>query len=139
LNGELKMKTLLMVKPDTVGSGHYGEIISMLLKNRFNITNLRMREFTRDEAEAFYAVHKEREFFPALVDYITSGPVVAIQIEGDDIVQQIRTFIGTTNPADAPPGTIRYVYGTSLQNNAVHASDSTDSSEKELAIVFGDS
>ena len=74
------MKTLLMVKPDTVSNGHYGEIISMLLKNRFDITKLRMRGFTRNEAEQFYAVHKQREFFPALVDYITSGPVVALQI-----------------------------------------------------------
>ena len=133
------MKTLLMIKPDTVGNGHYGEIISMLLKNRFDITNLRMCEFTRKEAEQFYTVHKEREFFPALVDYITSGPVVALQIEGDDIVRKIRTFIGTTNPADATLGTIRYMYGTSIQNNAVHASDSSDSSEKELAIVFSGS
>lgn len=133
------MKTLLMIKPDTVDNGHYGEIISMLLKNRFEITNLRMREFTRNEAERFYAVHKQREFFPALVDYITSGPVVALQIEGDDIVLQIRTFIGTTNPADAALGTIRYMYGTSIQNNAVHASDSPESSEKELAIVFSGS
>lgn len=133
------MKTLLMIKPDTVDNGHYGEIISMLLKNRFEITNLRMREFTRNEAERFYAVHKQREFFPALVDYIISGPVVALQIEGDDIVLQIRTFIGTTNPADAALGTIRYMYGTSIQNNAVHASDSPESSEKELAIVFSGS
>ena len=133
------MKTLLMIKPDTVERGQWGEIIAHVLRNRFKITNLRMLRFEREAAEAFYGVHRERDFFAALVDYITSGPVVAIEIDGDGVIEQIRAFIGPTDPAQAEPGTIRHMYGMSLQNNAVHASDSPESAKKELAIVFGDS
>ena len=132
------MKTLLMVKPDVVAQGHYGEIISIVLKNRFQVTRLSMEEFSRERAESFYDVHREREFFPALVDYITSGPVVAIELEGEDAVVRLRALIGSTNPAEANPGTIRYMYGSSLQNNAVHGSDAPESAKKELAIAFGD-
>ena len=133
------MKTLLMVKPDVVDRGAYGDIISFVLSNRFNVTGLRMLAMDRSMAERFYDVHKERDFFGALVDYITSGPVVAIEIEGDGVVEQIRSLIGPTDPTTADPGTIRFMYGSSIQNNAVHASDSPESAKKELAIVFGDS
>ncbi len=134
------MKTLLMVKPDTVAEGHYGDIIAFVLRNRFDIERLRMLRMDRAMAEEFYAVHRERDFYGALVDYMTSGRLVAMEINGDeDIIQQIRTFIGPTNPVDATPGTVRHMFGKSLQNNAVHASDSPESAKKELAIVFGDS
>lgn len=98
-----------------------------------------MLAMDRSTAERFYEVHKDREFYPALVDYITSGPVVAMEIEGDDVIKAIRRFIGPTNPAEAAPGTVRYMYGKSIQNNAVHASDSPESAKKELAIVFDQS
>ena len=133
------MTTLLMVKPDIVEQALYGEIIAHVLRNRFKIVDLRMLEFDRETAERFYDVHREREFFPELVGYITSGPVVALRIEGDGVVERIRAFIGTTDPAKAGAGTIRHMYGSSIQNNAVHASDSAESAKKELAIVFGDS
>lgn len=133
------VKTLLMIKPDVVDRGLYGDVIAMLLRNRFKVTNLKMLRMNREQAEEFYAVHRERDFFPALVEYITSGPVVALQVEGDNIVERIRAFIGTTNPAEASPGTIRFVYGSSIQNNAVHASDAPETAKKELAIVFGGS
>jgi len=131
------MKTLLMVKPDVVDKGEYGAIVAFVLNNRFKITGLKMVHFTREMAERFYEVHRERPFFADLVSYITSGPVVAMQIEGDeDIIGRIRAFIGPTNPAEAAPGTVRYQWGTNIQNNAVHASDSPESAKKELAIVF---
>lgn len=133
------MKTLLMVKPDVVEEALYGGIISHVLRNRFVVVNLKMFEFDREAAERFYDAHRERDFFPELIDYITSGPVVALEIEGDGVVEQIRAFIGTTDPSKADPGTIRYMYGSSIQNNAVHASDSAESAKKELAIVFGGS
>lgn len=133
------MITLLMVKPDVVEEGLYGEIIAEVLRNKFSIKRLRMLQMDRSMAEQFYDVHKEREFYPALVDYMTSGRVVAMEIEGDDIIARVRAFIGPTNPADATPGTIRFMYGKSLQNNAVHGSDAPESAKKELAIVFGDS
>jgi nucleoside-diphosphate kinase len=133
------MRTLLMVKPDIVERALYGEIIAHVLRNRFTVVRLKMLEFDRETAERFYDVHREREFFPGLITYITSGPVVALEIEGDGVVERIRAFIGTTDPAKAEVGTIRYIYGSSIQNNAVHASDSAESAKKELAIVFGDS
>jgi len=133
------LKTLLMVKPDCVAEGHYGDIISLVLKNGFQINRLLMTRFSVERAERFYEVHKERAFFGELVDYITGGPVVAVEVEGDDAVARLRTLIGTTNPEDATPGTIRAMYGKSIQYNAVHGSDSPDNAEKELAIAFEDS
>lgn len=133
------MKTLLMVKPDVVRNGLYGEIISHVLKNRFKVTRLQMVSMDAATAERFYEMHKQRDFFPELVDYITSGPVVALQIEGDGVIERIRAFIGSTDPAKSEPGTVRYMYGANIQNNAVHGSDSPESAKKELAIVFGDS
>ena len=130
------MKTLLMVKPDIVEQGLYGEVIAHVLRNRFKINRLNMLSLDRDMAERFYAVHRERPFFADVIDYITSGPVVAMEIEGDGAIERIRAFIGPTDPAKAPEGTIRYMYGSSIQNNAVHASDSPESAKKELAIVF---
>ncbi len=131
------MKTLLMVKPDAVAEGRAGDILSLVYKNRFDVKRMTMTQFTRESAEKFYAVHRERPFFKDLVAYIMSGPVVAIEIEGDEAVTRIREFIGATNPADARPGTVRYMFGKSLQNNAVHGSDAPDNAQKELEIVFG--
>lgn len=133
------MKTLLMIKPDTVGEGHYGDIISLVLRNGFKITRMSMEYFDRARAQRFYDVHRERPFFADLVEYITSGPVVAIELEHDDAVARLRELIGATNPADARPGTVRAMYGKNIQNNAVHGSDAAETAEKELAIAFGGS
>lgn len=135
-NGKRTMNTLLMVKPDMVKKGHWGEIIAFVLKNRFTVTRVTMVRLDKSRAERFYDVHRGKEFFPSLVDYMTSGPVVAMEIEGEDVIARIRAFVGATDPAKAQPGTVRYMFGISLQNNAVHASDSLESAKKELAIVF---
>jgi nucleoside-diphosphate kinase len=133
------MKTLLMVKPDVVARGKYGEIISIVLRNKFDINRLSIEEFSRERAERFYEVHRERPFFGELVEYITSGPVVAMELEDDgDTVARVRELIGATDPAEARPGTIRSMYGDNIQNNAVHGSDSPENAKKELAIAFGD-
>jgi nucleoside-diphosphate kinase len=133
------VKTLLMIKPDVVAEGHYGDIISIVLRNRFNINKLSIERFSRERAEQFYAVHKERPFFDELVEYVTGGPVVAIEAEDDsDTVARMRELIGATDPAQAKPGTIRAMYGSNIQNNAVHGSDSPENAKKELAIAFGD-
>lgn len=137
--GTREMKTLLMVKPDMVRNAVYGEIIAFVLRNRFNVTSLKMLRLDRESAERFYEIHKGKEFFPSLVDYVTSGPVVAMEIEGDDVIRRLRAFVGATDPSKAEPGTIRYMYGISIQSNAVHASDAPESAKKELAIVFGGS
>lgn len=130
------METLLMIKPDMVASGRWGELLQFVLNNGFDVVGLKMVTFDKAKAEEFYSVHREREFFPALLDYITSGPVVAVHIAGDDVIEAVRAFIGPTDPAKATPGTVRHMWGTSIQNNAVHASDSPASAKKELAIVF---
>jgi nucleoside-diphosphate kinase len=130
------MKTLLMVKPDTVAAGHVGDILALVERNRFQIRRLTLTKFSKERAERFYEMHRSRSFFGELVSYITSGPVVAVELEGDEAVTRIRELIGATNPADARPGTVRAMYGKSLQNNAVHGSDSTESAEKELEIAF---
>ena len=130
------MKTLLMVKPDTVTAGHVGDIIALVERNRFQIRRLTLTRFSKERAERFYDMHRARPFFGELVSYITSGPVVALEVEGDQAVPRIRELIGATNPAEARPGTIRAMYGKSLQNNAVHGSDSPESAEKELEIAF---
>jgi nucleoside-diphosphate kinase len=128
-----------MIKPDVVAEGHYGDIISVVLRNRFNINKLSVEHFSRERAEQFYAVHRERPFFGELVEYITGGPVVAIEVEDDgDTVARMRELIGATDPAQAKPGTIRAMYGSNIQNNAVHGSDSPENAKKELAIAFGD-
>lgn len=128
-----------MIKPDVVAEGHYGDIISVVLRNRFKINKLSVEHFSRERAEQFYAVHRERPFFGELVEYITGGPVVAIEVEDDgDTVARMRELIGATDPAQAKPGTIRAMYGSNIQNNAVHGSDSPENAKKELAIAFGD-
>lgn len=133
------MKTLLMIKPDVVADGHYGDIISIVLRNKFGINRLSIEQFSRERAEKFYEVHKERPFYRDLVDYITSGEVVAIEVEDSgDTVARLRELIGATDPAEARPGTIRWMYGRNIQNNAVHGSDSPENAKKELAIAFGD-
>jgi len=133
------MKTLLMVKPDIVEIGLYGDIIAMVLRSRFKITNLRMVRLDVEAVERFYEVHRGREFYPSLVEYVSGGPVIAMEITGDNVIGAIRALVGETDPAVARPGTIRHMFGISIQRNAVHASDSPESAKKELAIVFGGS
>ncbi len=125
-----------MIKPEIVEKGIFGDIISIVLRNRFKITKMLMLSFDREKAELFYDVHQGKEFFPSLVNYITSGPVIALELEGENAIERLRALVGNTDPSKAAPGTIRYVYGSSIQANAVHASDSPDSAKKELAIVF---
>jgi nucleoside-diphosphate kinase len=130
------MRTLLLLKPDIVECGLYPEVISLLMRNRFKIVRMTMLSLDRKTAEEFYEIHKDKAFFPSLIEYITSNPVVAMELEGDNIVEDIRAFIGPTDPSKASPGTIRYMYGSNIQHNAVHASDSPEAAKKEIAIIF---
>lgn len=131
-------KTFLMVKPEMVKAGKQGEIIDLLIKNRFTITRMKQLRFDAGKAGDFYGVHREKPFFQDLIVYITSGEVVGIELEKENAITLLRELVGATDPAEARPGTIRYMYGASLQTNAVHASDSPESAEKELAIVFSE-
>ena len=129
-------KTFLMIKPEAVRGGKQGEILDMLVKNRFRVAKLLQFRFDENRARAFYAVHDGKPFFRDLIAYITSGEVIGVELEKEGAVALLRELVGATDPAKARPGTIRYMYGTDLQRNAVHASDSQASAEKELAIVF---
>lgn len=129
--------TYFMIKPEAVRAQVFGEILQLVTRNRFRVERLEMRTLTRQTAEAFYAEHHERSFFGELVSYMTSGPVVAIELSGEEAQPRLRQLVGATDPADATPGTVRYMYGRSLQENAVHASDSPESAARELGIIFG--
>lgn len=129
-------KTLMIIKPDAVSARHIGEIVSRVEKEGFQISGLRFLHLTKNQAEKFYEVHRERPFFPDLVRYMTSGPVVVGRLERDDAVEHWRKVIGATDPKKAAPGTIRNLYGTNIEANAVHGSDSPENGEGETRFFF---
>lgn len=128
--------TLVLIKPDGVAKAVCGEIISRFERRGFKVRGMKLMKLSRELAEKHYEEHKTRPFFGELVEFITSGPLVALAISGENAVKVIRTMMGTTNPADAAPGTIRGDYALTISHNIVHGSDSTASAERELAIFF---
>lgn len=126
----------MIIKPDAVAAGHIGEIVARVEKENFRITGLRFLHLTKTQAEAFYAVHKERPFFAGLVKYMTSGPVVVGRLERDNAVEHWRKVIGSTDPQKADVGTIRKTFGTNIESNAVHGSDSPQNGEIETSFFF---
>jgi|TARA_B100001093_G_scaffold510909_1_gene577698 nucleoside-diphosphate kinase len=131
------MKTFFMIKPDGVQRNLIGQIISRVESKGFNITKIKMMTISKELAEEHYEEHKDKPFFEALVSFITSGPVVAMQVEGKDVVLQIRNIMGATNPIESTPGSIRGDLATELDKNVVHGSDSDESAERELSLFFG--
>ena len=129
-------RTLTMIKPDAVANGHIGNILAMINNNGFKIVSLKLTQLTVADAQAFYAIHKERPFYQELVEFMSSGPIVAAILEKENAVLDFRTLIGATNPADAAEGTIRKLYATSLGKNAVHGSDSDENAAIESAFHF---
>lgn len=129
-------KTYLMIKPELVADQKIGEVLKMLTDNGFRIEQLELKSLSLDTVKQFYAEHEGKPFFPDLLSYITGGPVVAVALEKENAVSDLRTLVGATNPEEAAEGTIRAFYGRSLQNNGVHASDSDASAERELGIIF---
>jgi nucleoside-diphosphate kinase len=129
--------TYTMIKPEAVAAGKVGTILGQIEANGFRIERLQTLTMSREMAEKFYDVHKDRPFFGELVQYITSGPVVAIHLRRDDAVKRLRELVGATDPAEAACGTVRFLHGTDLQRNAIHASDSPENGQRELSIVFG--
>jgi len=129
-------RTYLMVKPDGVQRGLVGEIISRFEKKGIKLVGLKMLVISRQLAEKHYAEHTGKSFFGPLVDYITSGPVVAMVLEGKDVVSTARDMMGATNPLKAAQGTIRATYGMDLGRNIIHGSDSPASAEREIGIFF---
>ena len=131
-------RTLSIIKPDAVGANHIGEIFSRFEKNDLKIIATKMKHLSKEEAEGFYAEHKERGFFNQLVAFIASGPVVVSVLEGENAVLAHRDILGATNPKEATAGTIRADFATSIDENAAHGSDSTTSAEREIAYFFTD-
>jgi nucleoside-diphosphate kinase len=130
------IQTFTMIKPDAVTNGHIGAILNKITAAGFRIKALKMTQFTTGDAEAFYAVHNKRPFFGELVSFMTSGPIVAAVLEKENAVNDFRTLIGATNPAEAAEGTIRKLYATSMGENAVHGSDSDENAAIEIAFHF---
>ena len=131
------MKTFFMIKPDGVQRNLVGEIISRVEAKGFSITKIKMMTISKDLAEKHYEEHKDKSFFSDLVSFIISGPVVAMQVEGENVVVQIRNLMGATNPSESTPGSIRGDLATELDKNVVHGSDSDESAERELSLFFG--
>jgi nucleoside-diphosphate kinase len=129
-------QTLLLIKPDAVRQHYIGKILGRLETAGFEITGLVLRQLSLAQAGEFYAVHRGKEFFPGLVEFITSGPLVAVRLEGEDVCQRVRQFIGQTDPGKAAPGTIRADFGTSVRSNAVHASNPEEDVRRELEFFF---
>lgn len=129
-------RTLAIIKPDAVKNNYIGQIVKMINEAGFKILGLKMVRMSKQSAEGFYEVHKERPFFGELVEFMTSGPCVPIALEKDNAVEDYRKLIGATNPADAEERTIRKLYAESLGKNAVHGSDSDENAAKEIAHFF---
>ncbi len=133
-----KERTLSIIKPDAVKKNHIGDILSRFEKAGLIVAATKMKHLSREEAEGFYAVHKERPFFKDLVDFMISGPVVVSVLEGDDAIQKNRELMGATNPQEAAPGTIRADFAESIDANAVHGSDGPDTAKVEVSYFFKD-
>lgn len=129
-------RTLCMVKPDGVARGLIGEVISRFERAGLRVAALRMVRLDKKEAEAFYAVHREKGFFASLTSFMSSGPVVAMVLEGESAIQKVRDLMGATNPKDAAPGTIRADYASEVEKNVVHGSDSPESAAVEIPFFF---
>ncbi|MDA0973605.1 MAG: nucleoside-diphosphate kinase [Bacteroidetes bacterium] len=129
-------RTFTMIKPDGVANGHIGAILEKINGAGFTIKAMKYTRLSTEDAKSFYAIHKERPFYGELVEYMTSGPIVAAILEKDNAVEDFRTLIGATNPKEAAPGTIRALYAESIAANAVHGSDSDENAAIEGAFHF---
>src|ERR1700728_570822 len=131
-----KERTFSIIKPDAVAAGHTGEILSTMEVEGFKIVALRMTRLSRLQAEAFYAVHRERPFYASLVKFMTEGPVIVMALEREDAVRKLREVMGATNPANAAEGTVRKLYAESIERNAIHGSDAPETAAEELKFFF---
>lgn len=129
-------RTLSIIKPDGVARGIIGEVIKRLEDNKIKIIAMKMLRMTKAQAESFYAVHKERPFFESLTDFMTSGPVVAMVLEGENVIDKYRELMGATYYKEAAEGTIRKDFATDIEKNVVHGSDSPETADFEIGYFF---
>jgi nucleoside-diphosphate kinase len=128
--------TLAILKPDSVSAGNAGNVLALLEKEGFRIVALKKLHLSEAQAREFYAVHRERPFYGSLVEFMTSGPVIPVALEREDAVPELRRVMGATDSEKAEPGTVRNLYGTNIERNAIHGSDSPDNAAIELAFFF---
>jgi nucleoside-diphosphate kinase len=131
-------QTLAIIKPDAVSTGKAGPILAQLEKAGFRVRAIRMVRLSLPQAQAFYAVHRERPFFGSLCAFMTSGPCIPMALERADAVPHLRTVIGATDPAEAAPGTVRKLFAESKERNAIHASDSDENASREIGFFFAE-
>jgi nucleoside-diphosphate kinase len=129
-------RTLTIIKPDAMAAGHAGDIIKIFEANQFKIVAARLVDLSKVEAEGFYAVHRGKPFFESLTTFMSSGRALAMVLEGENAIARLREVMGATNPANAAPGTIRKLYATSIERNAVHGSDAPETAAFEIAYFF---
>jgi nucleoside-diphosphate kinase len=129
-------RTLAIIKPDAVAARHAGRILQRIEDAGFQIRAMHMLHLTQREAEGFYAVHRERPFFPSLTKFMSSGPVVVMALEAEDAIRKWRNLMGATDPAKADAGTLRREFGRSIENNATHGSDAPETAAFELGYFF---
>lgn len=134
----MKNRTFAIIKPDAVKNGNTGKIYDKIIQSGFEIISAKLLKMDIRQAEGFYSIHKERPFFNDLTEFMTSGPCMVLALEKEDAVKSWRNTIGATNPDEAADGTIRKEFATSVQENAVHGSDSDENAEKEIAFFFTD-
>ncbi len=131
-------RTLVMIKPDGVERNLIGKIINIFEENGLKVIALKKVRLSKKQAEAFYIVHKERPFYDSLTTYMSSGPVVAMVLEGEGAIKKVREIMGATDPKEAKEGTIRKLFGIDKEKNTVHGSDSPESASKEIPFFFSD-
>ncbi len=129
-------RTFIALKPDTVQRGHIGEIVARFEKKGFKLVGMKLMQVSRQLAEEHYGEHREKPFFKGLVGFITSGPIVAMVWEGNNVVAEARKMMGATNPKDSAPGTIRGDFAVDLGRNVIHGSDSVESAQREIGLFF---
>jgi nucleoside-diphosphate kinase len=129
-------RTFTILKPDTIQAGNAGLVIDRLIKEGFRIRGAKLLHLSQAQAEGFYAVHKERPFFSSLVKFMTEGPVMVMALESENAVEKLRKLMGATDPAKADAGTIRKLFATNIERNAIHGSDAPETAAVEIAYFF---
>ena len=129
-------RTFAIIKPDAVAKRATGDIVSTIEAKGFRVIGMKMLEITKQQAEGFYAVHREKGFYASLTEFMSSGRVVVMVLEGDDVIPRLRELMGATNPANANPGTIRKQFATSIERNVIHGSDAAETAAFEIGYFF---
>ncbi|MBI4479811.1 MAG: nucleoside-diphosphate kinase [Acidobacteria bacterium] len=129
-------RTLTIIKPDGVAQNNIGEIIRTFEENQFKIVAMKMLHLTKQQAEGFYVVHRGKPFFDSLTTFMSSGRIIVMVLEGENVIEQLREVMGATNPANAAPGTLRKRFATSIEHNIIHGSDAPETAAFEIAYFF---